>query len=225
MSKVAVAFSILCIWSTLAIAQKSLSVEITNQNEKTVTFHVTNNSDKPLTCFSVAIDVTYSDGEKHESQESECHYNAQQMLAPQASLEHTSHLSPKSPSGGGGTVANVEVHPTLAVFQDGSSEQRDAKSFHILMDSVKSNNDGERDVLAAVQQANNDPAKAVATLEALRQKAPTGSPYENRLKEAVAFLKKNPSPDDMKEFVGRIQHGYELHKPYANTKSGEVTKP
>jgi hypothetical protein len=76
-----------------------------------------------------------------------------------------------------------------------------------------------------VQQANNDPLKAAATLEALRKKAPTGSSYENRLKEAVAFLKKNPSTDDMKAFVGRIQHGYELHKPYANAKSGEVTKP
>ena len=212
----------LLLLSSMAVAQKSLSVEILNQDQKTVTFRITNNSAKPLTCFSVAVVVTYTDGEKNESQESECHYNAQQMLAPQASMEHTSHLSPKSPSGGG-TVANVEVQPTLAVFQDGSSEQRDAKSFHILMDSVKSNNDGERDVLAAVQQANNDPAKAAATLEALRQKAPTGSPYENRLKEAIAFLKKNPSPDDVKAFVGRVQHGYEIHKPFAN--SAEVTRP
>jgi hypothetical protein len=214
------AVPILCLLPTLATAQKSLSVEIVNQNEKTVTLRVTNNSDKPVTCYSVAIDITYSDGNVHQSQESECYYAADRMLAPGASLEHTSHLSPSH-----GTIAKVEVQPTLAVFQDGSSEKRDDKSWHILMDSVKSNNDGERDILTVVQQSNNDPVKAASALEPLKQKAAPGSPYETRLKSAITFLKTNPSPDDVKAFVGRVQHAYDLHKPYANANASEVTKP
>jgi hypothetical protein len=213
------AVPILCLLPILATAQKSLSVEILNQNEKTVTFRVTNHSDKPLTCYSVAIDTTYSDGNVDQSQESECYYAAERMLAPGGSLEHTSQLSPSSH----GTIAKVEVQPTLAVFQDGSSEKRDDKSWHILMDSVKSNNDGERDILTVVQQSNNDPVKAASALEALRQKAAPGSPYETRLKSAITFLKTNPSSDDVKAFVGRVQHAYDLHKPYAH--ASEVTKP
>ena len=193
-----------------------ISVQITDQNEKTVTYRVTNNSDKPLTCYSVAVDVMYSDGTVNQSQESKCQYGTKGIVGAQASMEQQGYLSPSSH----GAIAKVEVEPTLAVFQDGSSEKRDVKSWHILMDSVKSNFEGERDVISALQ-SNSDPAKAASTLETLRQKAAPGSPYENRLKEAITYLKTNPSPAELKAYLAHVQEGYELHKPYADLRGDQ----
>jgi hypothetical protein len=84
------------------------------------------------------------------------------------------------------------------------------------MDSVKSENDGTRDVIATLQKAGNDPVKAVAALKILQQKATPKSPYDYRLKEAIALLTKSPKADEVKAYADRLQEAYTTHKPYAD---------
>lgn len=189
-----------------------LSVQVLTQNDKTATYRVFNNTEKPLTCYSVAIDVTHNDGAVNHSEASECQYDANGILAPHGSIDRNTNLESSNHSG----IAKVEVQPSLAVFQDGSSEAKDDHSWHVLMDSVKSDNDGVHDVIVAIQQFKSQPLKAAATLEPLRGKATAQSPYERQLRHAIAFLKKNPPPDKVKEYLDNLEREYKLHKPYAD---------
>jgi hypothetical protein len=193
-----------------------LSVQILNQDEKekSVTYRVTNNSDKLLTCYSVAVIVTHYDGEVNEAQQSECQYDTG-ILASQASLERTTNAEGNGVNRSG--ITKVEVQPILAVFKDGSTESRDTSSWHHLMDNVKSENDGIHDVLTTLQ-TESDPVKAAAVLETLRRKAVPQSSYDYRLKDAITFLKKSPKPEAIKAYVDKLQKDYSTRKPYADLK-------
>jgi P pilus assembly chaperone PapD len=58
-----------------------MTTQIVSQDGKTVTYRVTNNSDKPLTCYSVAVDITHNDGEVDHGEQSECSYDSKGALA------------------------------------------------------------------------------------------------------------------------------------------------
>jgi hypothetical protein len=205
-----------CLLPTLAIAQVSqVLVQVTNQDEKSVTYRVTNNSTIPLTCFGVAVDVTYSDGTTNRSGANQCHLQSSEMLAPQASTEENQNFGSNEDHG---TVTKLLVQPTLAVFQDASYQKTDDAMFHRLMENIGATIDGERDVIAAIQRANNDPVKAAAALEALRAKAKPGF-YESQLKNAINYLQSNPT--DVKGYLARTQREYALHKPYADLRGAK----
>lgn len=211
MRHLAVLLLCLCVSASAQVTQ--LSLQVLNQSEKKATYRLTNNSDKPLTCYSVAVSVTYNDGQVASTQTSECDY-ATGILAPQASVERTVNLELNTSNHSG--TARMEILPSLAVFQDGTTETKDVKSWHILMDSVKSENDGTRDVIATLQKTGNDPVKAIAALKILQQKATPKSPYDDRLKEAIAFLTKSPKADDVKAYADHLGKAYTMHKPYAD---------
>ena len=188
-----------------------LSVQIIKQDRKTATYRLTNNSGQVLACYSVAVTVVQNDGESNEGQSSEC-YCAKGVLAPHASFQREANIQGNLANHSG--VASVDIKPVLAVFEDGSSEQRNDRDWHILMDSVRSESDGIREVIAAIQQSPGDPLKAAAALEALRQKAGPHSPNELELKYAIDFLKKSPSSDDLKVYLANEQKLYQQRKPY-----------
>jgi hypothetical protein len=191
-------------------------VQVTNQNDKSVTYRVTNNGTVPLTCFSIAVDVTYSDGTSGRSGASQCHLQFTEMLAPQASTEETQNFG--SSNEDHGTVTKLLVQPTVAVFQDASYQKTEEHVFHRLMETIEEAVDAERDVIAAVQRANNDPVKAAAALETLRAKANPGV-YEGQLKNAINYLHNNPT--DVKGYHGRTQREYTLHKPFADLRGAK----
>ena len=188
-----------------------LSVQIIKQDAKTATYRLTNYSGQVLACYSVAVTVVQNNGESNEGQSSECDY-AKGVLAPHASLQREANIEGNLANHSG--VSGVDIKPVLAVFEDGSSEQRNDRDWHILMDSVKSENEGTRAVIAAIQQSPRDPLKAAAALEALRQKAEPHSPYDGELRRTIEFLKKSPSSDDLKVYLANEQKLYQQRKPY-----------
>jgi hypothetical protein len=197
-----------------------ITTQIVSQNEKTATYRVTNNSDKSLTCYSVAVDITHNDGEVVHGEESECRYDSKGALAPDAYRERTTNAEGNQVNHSG--VATVDVRPILAVFQDGSSESMDKASFHHLMDGVKNDAEGTRMVLSTLQKSTNDPAKAVASLEEQRKYAAPQSLYNRQLRDAIAFLKKSPAPSELEAYRRRLQKSYDTLKPYAYLQPGGV---
>jgi hypothetical protein len=200
---------LLCAFSSAQVTH--VAVEMLNQDGNKINYRLTNNSDKALTCYSVAVDITYNDGKVDTGQSSECQNTPGGILAPQASLERTTGLGSNA-SG----VAKIAIEPSLAIFEDGSKEVRDAHSWHILIDSLQSDSDGQRDAIATIKQFTNDPAKALTALQALREKASPKSPYDYRLNDAITFLKKNPSPADLTKYLDHLQKDYTQKKPYAD---------
>jgi hypothetical protein len=194
-----------------------LTLQILNQTDKKATYRLTNNSDKPLTCYSVAVDVIQNSGEINSGQESECSYE-RGILAAHASLERTTNIEGNRVNHSG--IARVEIEPSLAVFQDGSSQARDDRSWHILMDNVKLENYGVRDVIDAIQSSGNDPAKAASILKTKQSSIPSKSPYDYRLKEAITFLEKSPTPDKVKAYVDHLKKTYASYKLFADLQPG-----
>ena len=188
-----------------------LSVQIIKQDARTAAYRLTNNSGQVLACYSVAVTVVQNNGESNEGQSSGCDC-AKGMLAPHASLQREADIQGNLANHSG--VSRVDIKPVLAVFEDGSSEQRNDRDWHILMDSVKLETDGIREVIAAIQQSPSDPLKAAAALEALRQKAEPHSPYEYELRYAIDFLKKWPSSDGLKVYLANEQKLYQQRKRY-----------
>lgn len=188
-----------------------LSVQIIKQDAKTAIYRLTNNSGQVLACYSVAVTVVQNDGESNEGQSSECDC-AKGVLAPHASLHREANIQGNLANHSG--FSSVDIQPVLAVFKDGSSEQRNDRDWHILMDSVKSESEGIREVIAAIQQSPSDPLQAAAALEVLRQKAAPHSAYEGELRYSIDFLKKSPSSDDLKVYLANEQKLYQQRKPY-----------
>jgi hypothetical protein len=203
--------SLCCAASLLLLL--AVAVQLLSRTKKKATYRLTNNSDKPLTCYSVAVDVTYNNGEINPGQESECMYD-RAILAPHASLERTTNIEGNTVNHSG--VAKVVIEPTLAVFQDGSSQAKDDRSWHILMDNVKSENDGVRTVLDAIQSCGGDSVCVLRLLEPMRGTPPPKLPYWNCVKDAITFFKKSPRPDQVKVYVDHLEQAYESHKPYAD---------
>ncbi|HUD66474.1 MAG TPA: hypothetical protein VMQ17_17945 [Candidatus Sulfotelmatobacter sp.] len=207
-----------CLLALHASAQVTqLTLQVLNQTDKKATYRLTNNSDKHLTCYSVAVDVIQNNGEINSGQESECSYE-RGILALHAFLERTTNIEGNRVNHSG--IARVEIEPSLAVFQDGSSQARDDRSWHILMDNVKLENYGVRDVIDAIQSSGNDPVKAASILKAKQSTIPSKSPYDYRLKEALTFLEKSPKPDKVKAYVDYLKRTYASYKPLADLQPG-----
>ena len=142
---------------------KHITVLVIRQTDRQVTYRVVNEYDQPLTSYTIGIDFTYGDGTTSRAEVSG--EWTRHRIAPGASFEQTYPLDGDQLHG---VATSVSIVPLVAIYGDGTAEATDQAKFHRIADHRVMVQKAHEIIVAAVQEALNDPHPSAKALSAVR---------------------------------------------------------
>jgi hypothetical protein len=183
--------ALLSVCAVPSLAQvHGIGVQVVSQAQSGITYQVVNQGTKPLTAYTVGIDVTYADGHSFHSEESV----REKPIAPGASYTH---LMAYTRDAVHGEITDVRLAPLVAIYSDQTYEAVDSATYHRVADIEVSRTKAINVALKAIQQSladGTDPRPAIE--EALKEsREATASPFPG-VRHIVAG--RPVQPDDQK---------------------------